>query len=81
MPKKRARKIPPGFPLLLAGNARASLPTLLRGRVFGDFRRAESYFATLFDLILTLYRIDFSHPAVSDLRDALRGETVGGRAR
>jgi hypothetical protein len=60
------------LPLLLEGDAKSSLPPLARGKVYGDFLKETLYFATLFDLILTLYRIHFEHPAVSDLRDALR---------
>lgn len=64
------------LPLLLEGDEQSSLPPLMRGKVYADFRLEESYFPALFDLILTLYRIPFGHPAVSDLRDSLRG---GGR--
>jgi hypothetical protein len=60
------------LPLLLEGSERASLPSLMRGKVYGNFVDERLYFASLFDLILTLYRIPFEHPAVSDLRDALR---------
>lgn len=64
------------LPLLLEGDEQSSLPPLMRGKVYADFREEEFYFYTLFDLILTLYRIPFGHPAVSDLRNSLRG---GGR--
>ncbi len=60
------------LPLLLAGDERSSLPPFARGRVRGDFLQERLYFATLFDLILTLYGIHFEHPAVHDLREALR---------
>ncbi|HEX8853181.1 MAG TPA: toll/interleukin-1 receptor domain-containing protein, partial [Pyrinomonadaceae bacterium] len=65
------------MPLLLEGNAQTSLPPLMQGRVYSDFRPESRYFATLFDLILSLYRISFYHPAVSDLRELLRAEAVG----
>jgi small GTP-binding protein len=60
------------LPLLLEGDEQSSLPPLMRGKVYADFRQEVSYFAMLFDLILTLYLIPFGHPAVSDLRDSLR---------
>ena len=59
------------MPLLLEGDAQTSLPPLMRGRVYGNFTQEKLYFATLFDLVLTLYRIPFGHPAVSDLRWSL----------
>jgi hypothetical protein len=62
------------IPLLLAGEDRNALPPLLRGRAYGDFRSEHFYFARLFDLILTLYRISFRETAVRDLRDELRAE-------
>src|SRR5205085_2908378 len=43
------------LPVLLSGEPILSLPPLMRGKVFADFRRDEGYFAALFDLILTLY--------------------------
>lgn len=60
------------LPLLLEGDEAVSLPPLMRGRVFADFRREEDYFATIFDLILTLYDIPFDSLAVADLRESLR---------
>jgi small GTP-binding protein len=58
--------------LLLEGEEKTSLPPLMRGKVYADFRRDDLYFPSLFDLILTLYGIRFEHPAVADLRDDLR---------
>ncbi|MET0625258.1 MAG: TIR domain-containing protein [Pyrinomonadaceae bacterium] len=60
------------LPLLAEGDPRDSFPPLLRGRVYADFREESNYFGALYELILTLYRIPFDHPAVSDLRDMLR---------
>ena len=60
------------LPVLLAADETSSLPPLLRGRVWGDFRRDEAYFSTLFDLILTLFGLPFSHPTVARLRDSLQ---------
>jgi TIR domain len=61
------------LPVLLAGEASESFPPLLRGRVYGDFRKDDGYFATAFDLILAVYGISHQHPAVADLRESLRG--------
>jgi hypothetical protein len=51
---------------------RETLPPLLHGRVFGDFRDERKYFITAFDLILDLYCIPHNDPAVADLRESLR---------
>lgn len=67
------------LPVLLDGEDNTSLPALLRGRSYADFRDKKFYFARLFDLILTLYRIDFRDPAVRDLREELRVEAQRGR--
>ena len=61
------------LPLLLAGEKTESLPPLLHGRVFADFRKEETYFATAFDLILSLYQIPHNNPAVADLLESLSG--------
>ena len=63
------------LPTLLDGEEGTSFPPLMRGRVYADFRREESYFLTLFDLILTLYGISFKDPAVAELREMLNPET------
>ncbi len=60
------------LPVLLAGDERASLPLWLQGHVYADFRDDRQYFATAFDLILSLYEIPFQHTAVADLRESLR---------
>ncbi len=60
------------LPLLLAGDKKTSLPSLLQGSVHADFRDEAAYFATAFDLILSLYRLPPNHPAVTDLRESLR---------
>jgi hypothetical protein len=61
------------LPLLLDGEKTVSLPPLLHGRVFADFRNELAYFATAFDLILSLYRIPPNDSVVADLRESLRG--------
>jgi small GTP-binding protein len=60
------------LPLLLAGERAASLPPLLQGRVYADFRDESAYFTTAFDLILSLYQLAPNHAAVADLRESLR---------
>lgn len=65
------------LPMLLEGDESTSLPPLLRGRVWADFREPWSYFATLFDLVLTLHGIAVDDPAVADLRELLRWRESG----
>jgi len=60
------------LPLLVDGEKTASLPPLLHGRVYADFRDESAYFITAFDLILSLYQLPPNHPAVADLRESLR---------
>lgn len=59
------------LPLLVAGEQTDALPPLFKGRVYADFRNDESYFRTAFDLILSLYNLPPTHPAVADLRESL----------
>ena len=61
------------LPLLLAGEKTSSLPPLLHGRVHADFRDERAYFTIAFDLMLSLYQIPVTDPAVADLRESLRG--------
>jgi small GTP-binding protein len=61
------------LPVLLAGEKAEALPPLLQPRVHADFRDELAYFATAFDLILSLYRLPPTDPAVADLRESLRG--------
>jgi hypothetical protein len=65
------------LPLLLQGEKTESLPPLLHGRGHADFRDERAYFATAFDLILSLYRLAPNDPAVSDLRESLRDRELG----
>jgi len=60
------------LPVLLAGEKAASLPPLLHGRVYADFRDESAYFTRAFELILSLYQLPPNHPAVADLRESLR---------
>lgn len=61
------------LPLLLEGETVTSLPPLLQGRVYADFRDELAYFTTAFDLVLSLFQLPPHHPAVADLRESLRG--------
>jgi len=69
------------LPLLLEGDPRTAFPPLLEGRVFADFRDPASYFAAMFDVILSLYEIPVTHQAVSDLRISLRKPSDPGQRR
>ena len=60
------------YPVLLDGTEGKSLPPLMRGRVYADFREEETYLPTMFDLILSIYHIPFDDRAVIDLRVSLR---------
>lgn len=60
------------LPLLLDGEKADSLPPLLHGRVFADFREKLAYFRTAFDLILSLYQLRPNHPAVADLHELMK---------
>ena len=62
------------LPVLREGNEAESLPPLMRGRVYANFRREETYFRALFDLVLTVYGISFKVPAVAELRETLDPE-------
>lgn len=59
------------LPLLLDGEKTASLPPLLQGRVYADFRDESAYFTQVFDLILSLYQIPPNQPTVAELRESL----------
>ncbi|MCI0352454.1 MAG: hypothetical protein L0Z53_23805 [Acidobacteriales bacterium] len=63
--------------MLLGGEKTTSLPPLLHGRVFADFRNERGYFITAFDLILNIYQIAHHDPAVADLRESLRESEIG----
>jgi GTPase SAR1 family protein len=59
------------LPVLAEGTPEASLPRILQGRVYADFRRSESYFVTAFDVMRDLYRLPVRDPAVTGLRESL----------
>ncbi len=54
------------LPVLLDGTSESSFPPLLHGRVYADFRLAQHYLPTVFDLIVSLYQIP-SHEPVREL--------------
>jgi WD40 repeat protein len=60
------------LPILLEGTEEEALPPLLRGRVYGDFRRPEDYFLTAFDLILSVHGIMPRDPVGAELREEIR---------
>jgi hypothetical protein len=61
------------LPVLLEGTPESAFPVLLQGRVYADFRKIETYFDTVFELILSLYQIPPRHPVAEELRGSLRG--------
>ncbi|HJU56952.1 MAG TPA: toll/interleukin-1 receptor domain-containing protein, partial [Pyrinomonadaceae bacterium] len=60
------------LPALLAGTEETSFPPLLQCRVYADFRDNTTYFSTAFNVILSLYQIPPTDPAVADLCESLR---------
>ena len=63
------------LPVLLEGTSETSFPDLLQGRVYADFRNEKEYFRTAFDLILSLYQLSPTHPAVAESRESLASRT------
>jgi hypothetical protein len=59
------------LPILLDGAEETSFPPLLQGRIHGDFRNPERYFANIFELVLDLYGIAPRHPVANELRQML----------
>jgi hypothetical protein len=62
------------LPILLDGTEETSLPYFLRRRVYGDFRDADKYFDTAFELILSLYQIPHGDPVAEELRRTLQDD-------
>ena len=65
------------LPVLLVGDVTESLPPLLQGRVYADFRDQSRYFETMLDLLVSLYQIPHRHPLVNELRDLLGIQGAG----
>lgn len=61
------------LPILLKGTTKTAFPHLLHPRVYADFTNTDTYFDTVFDLILSLYQIPHRHPVATELRGTLRG--------
>jgi WD40 repeat protein/GTPase SAR1 family protein len=62
------------LPILLEGTAETSLPYLLQPRVYSDFRDADKYFESAFELILSLYQIPHGDPVAEELRGTLQDD-------
>jgi hypothetical protein len=45
------------LPVLLEGTSESAFLPLLQGRVYADFRPAQRYLSTVFDLIASLYQL------------------------
>ncbi|MFZ1218362.1 MAG: toll/interleukin-1 receptor domain-containing protein, partial [Chthoniobacterales bacterium] len=63
------------LPVLLEGTDKTAFPNLLRGRVYADFRKPDDYFATMLNLLFSLFAIEPEEPVAVDLRDSLAGRT------
>jgi small GTP-binding protein len=59
-------------PVLLEGKKTSSLPPLVHGRLFADFRDEAQYFGVVFDLILSLYGLGPHEPFIQELRETLK---------
>ena len=64
------------MPILLEGEPQASLPPLMRGRVFVDFRDKEAYFFRALKLIVDLYGISAHLSPARELLDLLGNARV-----
>ena len=67
------------LPLLLEGDDRNSFPEALQNRVYSDFQQERFYFVSLFNLILTLYRIPSKDPIIGELRAFIRDNSSSHR--
>lgn len=62
------------IPVLLEGIPTKSFPPILSDQVFSDFRKAEAYFSTALELLLSLYQIPPQHQVAIELRGLLMGQ-------
>jgi hypothetical protein len=62
------------LPVLLEGEAANAFPPLLQHRVYLDFRDSETYFETVFDLMLSLYGLSPREPAIVGLGREIAGD-------
>lgn len=60
------------LPVLREGDVHSSFPPLLHSRNFADFTREAGYYIHLFQLVLTLYHIEFDNPVVLDQLEKLQ---------
>ena len=58
-------------PVVRSGDRTTALPPLLRGKIAIDLTSDAVYFRNVYDLILRLWQIDVTDPAVKDVRAAL----------
>jgi hypothetical protein len=65
------------LPVLLEGSEESAFPHLLHGRVYADFRKAEHYFDTALELLLSLYQIKPQEPVAIELQELLQGRKLG----
>jgi hypothetical protein len=61
------------LPVLLEGTAESAFPPLLHRRVYADFSNSETSFEVALDLLLSLYGIEPTRPAATELRALLEG--------
>lgn len=59
------------LPVLLEGTSESAFPVLLQRRGYVDFRKSDTYFASVFELILSIYRISPQHPISLKLGELL----------
>lgn len=59
------------LPVLLAGAEESSFPLLLHGRIYGDFRKKEDYFAMALNLLLNIYGIKPTEPVAMELQASI----------
>ena len=64
------------LPLIREGAPETSLPSLLRGSVFIDFRNDTNFSLGLFDLVLTIHRIPFDEPMARQNRAVIQGSRM-----
>jgi hypothetical protein len=69
------------LPVLLEGDERNSFPEALQDRVYSDFQQERFYFVSLFNLILTLYRIPSKDPIIGELRAFIRDNSPSQEQR
>ena len=62
------------IPLLLAGDAKESLPPVLRTQVASDFRNDARYFDVALELLLSLYGIEPRHAAAINWKRQLKSD-------